>query len=244
MKALISEYDPDHANPPHSVKIGIRYIPINILRVWEVLLQVQNVQRFWKESEGLVKTWADDHSAHRVTIMAAQKQLLSCNWNTKVLGFSKSALSTVGGLMHHLTFSCLVTTDISYHMELLAKALEASNIRARLLSPLDIQYLTGCATQADRNGSVSYGCNRTCNNLRQLGSELSSGSASQFGGIMHINNNHWIAFLISPMESTIYLADSLHRQMGDSGLPVAAIGTLQWWLNESYSGLNKSTPTF
>jgi hypothetical protein len=146
VKALISQYDPDHANPLHSIKIGIHYTPINVLHVWEILFQVQNVQRFWKESGRLVEAWANYHSADHIAIMAAQKRLLSCNWNTKVLGFSKSALSTVGGLMHHLTFSCLVTTDISYHVELLARALEASDIRARLLSPLDIQYLTGCAT--------------------------------------------------------------------------------------------------
>ncbi|KAF8336306.1 uncharacterized protein EI90DRAFT_3168485 [Cantharellus anzutake] len=96
-------------------------------------------------------------------------------------------------------------------------------------------------------GSVTYGCNHTCKDLCQLGSELSSGSESQFGGIMHANNNHWIAFSVFPKESVIYLADSLHWETGGADLPVAAkevANILQWWLNESYSGLNKSTPTF
>ena len=156
-------------------------------------------------------------------------------------------MSTVGGLMHHLTCSCFVMTDVSYHTELLTRALEASNVVATLLSPLDIQYLTGCATQGDGNGSVSYGCNHTCKSLCEFGSELSSGSGSQLGGIMHANNNHWIGFLISPNESTIYLADSLHHQMGDVDLPAAVkevVRIVCWWLNESYCGLNKSAPMF
>ncbi|KAF8337547.1 uncharacterized protein EI90DRAFT_2909896, partial [Cantharellus anzutake] len=79
------------------------------------------------------------------------------------------------------------------------------------------------------------------------GSELSSGSVTQFGGITHVNNNHWVAFLISPTESTIYLADSLRAPTRDDKTSVPAteaICALQWWLDASYLELNKSVSPF
>jgi hypothetical protein len=164
-----------------------------------------------------------------------------------VLGFSKSVLSSIGGLVRHLTFSCLVTTDIAYHIELLERALEANEIEARLLRPLDIQYLAGCAMQRDGNGWERYHSDQACKNLRKLGLELSSGHGSRFGGIRHINNNHWIAFLISPVESTIYLTDSLRWPTEDDGPPAAVeetVGILQWWLTVSCLGSNKSILPF
>jgi hypothetical protein len=179
--------------------------------------------------------------------MATQKQLLSCSWNAKVLGFSKSTLSSIGGLLRHLTFSCLVTTNISYHIQLLERALDANDVKARLFSPFDIQYLTGCAMQLNGKGLERYCHDHTCKTLCQFGSELSSGSISQFGGITHVNNSHWIAFIISPRESTIFLADSLHWPVGNNGPPTgvkAATATLQWWLNTSYSGSNQSVSPF
>ena len=73
IKVLISQYDPSNVNPPCSVKIGIHYVPISILCIWDVLLQVQKVQRFWKESGTLVEAWANEHPAHRIAIITAQK---------------------------------------------------------------------------------------------------------------------------------------------------------------------------
>ncbi|KAF8314562.1 uncharacterized protein EI90DRAFT_3022271 [Cantharellus anzutake] len=213
-------------------KIGIHYVPISIIRIWEVLFQIQNIQKMWKESETQVEKLASCYPTHRIAIKAAQKQLLSCEWNTKILGFSKSILGSIKGLIHHLTLSCLVTTDISYHVELLERDLEAHGISARLLSPIDVQYLTGCATQPDGNGHERFG------------SELSSGTIPQFGGITHINNNHWVAFLISTTEATIFLVDSLHGVDGPSVAATEVIHVLQWWLSTSYLELNQSAPPF
>ncbi|KAF8314588.1 uncharacterized protein EI90DRAFT_2948021 [Cantharellus anzutake] len=96
--------------------------------------------------------------------------------------------------------------------------------------------------QQDGNGLERYRCDQTCQTLQQFGIELASGSVSQFGGITHINNNHWIAFLISPVESTIYVADSLRQPTEDNGL--SAVDVLQWWLAASYSSPNKSVLPF
>ncbi|KAF8329691.1 uncharacterized protein EI90DRAFT_3124926 [Cantharellus anzutake] len=246
IKSLIYNYDPNDPNPPCSVKIGTHYVPINILRIWEVLFQIQSIRKMWKESEAHVEALAGCQPTHHVAVITTQKRLLSCSWNARVLGFSKSTSSSIGGLLRHLTFSCLVTTDISYHIQLLERALDANDVKARLFSPLDIQYLTGCAMQPDGNGLKRYRHDRTCKTLHQFGSELSSGSISQFGGITHINN-HWIAFVISSRELTIFIADSLHWPMGNNGPPAGvkeAAATLQWWLNMSYLSSNQSVSPF
>ncbi|KAF8309944.1 uncharacterized protein EI90DRAFT_3024756 [Cantharellus anzutake] len=243
---LISEYESNFDNPPCSVKFGTCYIPIKILQIWETLFRVQNLQKVWKESEVQVRKLANRYPAQRVAILAAQKQLLSSKWNTKILGFSKSTSGCIGGLTRYLSFSCLVTTDISYHIELLKHALEVADISARLLSPLDIQYLTGCAMQSDGNGPERYRQSLTCKMLHQFGAELASGSVHQFGGIIHVNN-HWIAFSISPLESTIYLGDSFHKPMGDDGQSVAVkevIRVLRWWLDISSPEPSQSASLF
>ncbi|KAF8314150.1 uncharacterized protein EI90DRAFT_3022462 [Cantharellus anzutake] len=244
IKKIISEYDPNDDNPPCSVKIGIHYVPVSIVRIWEVLFQIHNVQRMWRESEAQVEKLASRFPTHRIAIKVAINRLLSCEWNTEVLGFSKSILGSIGGLIRHLTLSCLVTTDISYHIELLERDLEAHGIHARLFSPIDIQYLTGCAMQLDGNGHKRYTNDCTCKVLRRFGSELSSGTMSQFGGITHINNNHWVAFVISATESTIYLADSLHQPTGVDIAAKEAVNALQWWLNMSYLESNQSVLPF
>ncbi|KAF8318611.1 uncharacterized protein EI90DRAFT_3133107 [Cantharellus anzutake] len=95
--------------------------------------------------------------------------------------------------------------------------------------------------QSDGDGLGRYRDDLTFKTLRGFGAELKSGSVSQFGGIMLVNNNHWMAFSISPIESTIYLGDSL-CPTGDvqSAAAKEAIMVLQWWLNASYSRSDRS----
>jgi hypothetical protein len=189
------------------------------------------------ESKVQVGKLASHYPPQHAAIMAAQKRLLSCKWNTELLGFSKLVSRSIGGLTHYLSLSCLVTTDIMFHTELLKNSLVAGDVSARLLSPLDIQYLTRCAMQSDGNVLERYRHDFAFKTLHEFGAELKSGSILQFRGIMLINNNHWMAFSISPINSTIYLGDSL-CPMGDVQSIAAkeAIRTLEWWLDVSYSG--------
>jgi hypothetical protein len=246
IKKLISQYDSDHNNLARSVSIGSRYIPINTLQIWETLFRLHDLQQAWKESQVRVEQMAGCHPTQQHAILETQKRLLSCHWNTRVQGFSKSVSSTIGGLMRYLSISCLTTTDMTLHLDLLCNNLESGNVRACLLSPLHIQYLSGCGRLIGKNGLERYRNDRTYLALRQLGSKLVSGSISQFGGIMLVNGNHWIGFLISSAESTIYLADSLYHRMEDinsSCTAKEATEILQWWLDASNLESNQhSTP--
>ena len=93
INSLISNYNPDDPNLC-SVKIDTHHVPINILWIWEVVFQIQSVWRMWKESEAHVLALANCQPTHHDMVMAIQKWLLLCSWNAKVLGFSKSTLSS------------------------------------------------------------------------------------------------------------------------------------------------------
>ena len=166
-----------------------------------------------------------------------QCRLTHCQWNEEeIQGFSGLGRSAIGVLMRYLSISCLVTTDIIHHIEILQSHLERTERRTGLIPPLDVQCLSECALQGN-GGLAIYKCLHTYNGLHHLGGEFISGAVTHLGGILHIDSNYWVSFIISSENSTVFLADSLHRAgTGTSRVMEEAMGILVWWLNTSYSG--------
>src|SRR5260370_11232956 len=144
--------------------------------------------------------------------------------------------------------SCLITTNITHHIEILQSQLERMGITTRLIPPLDIQCLSGCASQGN-GGLATYKCLHAYNGLHHLGGEFISGTVTHISSILHVHSNHWVSFVMSLEASTIFLGDSLHGAgIGTSRAMVEAMGIIEWWLKASYSGSNipvtlfKTTP--
>src|SRR5260370_19726582 len=140
--------------------------------------------------------------------------------------------------------SCLITTNITHHIEILQSQLDRMGITTRLVPPLDIQCLSGCASQGN-GGLATYKHLHAYNRLCHLGGEFISGTVTHIGSILHINSIHWVCFIMSSEASTIFLGDSLHRAgIGTSRAMVEATEIIEWWLKASYSGSNIPVTSF
>jgi hypothetical protein len=241
MKKLIAKFDVDDESLLTSVEIGSCHVPTIILEIWRIHLRLWDLQNLWKDMLRQAGNLAMRCHSQRSAIKAALQRLASCQWNEEIQGFSSIGRSGVGVLMRYLSNSCLVTTDIIHHIEILQSNVEMTNLMAQLMSPLETQHLAACASQ----GNTALGTYKhlpTYKGLRHLGSELISGVITHCGGVLHVNQNHWISFIISSEDAIIYLADSLHAS--PSKATAEAMGIIQWWLNVSYLGSNKPAISF
>jgi hypothetical protein len=244
MKRLIAEFDPDDETPSISVEISSCYVPIIILKIWKAHFRLWDLQNLWKDSLRRAESLITRCPSQRHAMKAAQDRLTSCRWNEEIQGFSGMGRSAIGVLIRYLSISCLVTTDIIHHIEILQGDLETARPKVRLMSPIEIQYLVGCVSQGKR-GLATYKHLHTYKGLCHLGNELVSGAATHIGGVLLVNQNHWISFIINPENSTVRLADSLHiAQTSLSRAMVEAMEIIQWWLNVSYLGSNKPVISF
>ncbi|KAF8334767.1 uncharacterized protein EI90DRAFT_3121263 [Cantharellus anzutake] len=139
MKKLIAEFDIDDENSLTSVEIGSYCIPIVILEIWRVHLRLWDLQN--KGGLRWMGCLAMQWPSQQCAISAAQQRLTSCQWNDEIRGFSRIGRSAVGVLMRYLSTSCLATTDITHHIEILQSDVEKTNLTARLISPLEVQHL-------------------------------------------------------------------------------------------------------
>ncbi len=205
-------------------------VPIIILEIWEVHFWLWDLQNMWKDSLRHAENLMMQYPSQQSTINAAQHRLTSCRWNEEIQGFSGAGRSVVGVLMHYLSISCLVTTDVIHHIEILQAHLERMDLKIRLIPLFNIQHLSRCSSQGS-GGLATYKHLQTYSGLCHLGMEFISGAITHLGGIIHVTSNHWISFVISSEDSRVFLGDSMSRAM------VEAMGNIKWWLN-TYSGSN------
>src|SRR5260370_40750681 len=95
-----------------------------MLEICEVHLQLWDLQNMLKDSLRQAESLMMQYPSQQSTINAAQHRLMSCRWNEEIQGFSGAGRSAVGVLMHYLSISCLVTTDVIHHVEILQAHLE------------------------------------------------------------------------------------------------------------------------
>src|SRR5260370_29121804 len=115
-------------------------------------------------------------------INLAQNRLTMCQWNEDIQGISSLGRCSISVLMQYLSTLCLITTDITHHIEILQSQLERMGITTRLIPPLDIQHLSGCASQGN-GGLTTYKCLHAYNGLHHLGGEFVSGAVTHIGSI-------------------------------------------------------------
>ncbi|TFK16529.1 hypothetical protein FA15DRAFT_552438, partial [Coprinopsis marcescibilis] len=128
----------------------------------------------------------------------------------------------------YLTKEWLADDHIHHILELINRELEATMMpnmdEPRFIIQESTHFLT-LMGQAQENPSTYH--TTSYDWLRHLGESLVGAVYNQFGTVINLGGNHWVACIIDFRKETIHYGDSLGKP-----IPTLPLGTLRWWISQ------------
>ncbi|KAF7791186.1 hypothetical protein EIP86_002198 [Pleurotus ostreatoroseus] len=224
-------------NGARSIVFRDKIYPWSILNYWDLVHEVIHTQRQWNEGlEWLTALTLDgpdcDESNSAVQQQAARvrKLMLNLEWNGKVL--VDDNLSLTIELSQFLGRSRLTNFNIDQMLSVVQHELKKSNLsQTRQVGRL-AQTSQIISRYAAKKYSKTDGGNQR---IRAIGQALKDKTTHNFGGIFHVNGNHWVAVSVDVEAGELLLGDSLANVSSSAPTPKSrgqAIPAMRWWLKQ------------
>ena len=101
-----------------------------------------------------------------------------------------------------------------------------------------------CFQEQCETSAISYECAAGWRMLRKQGTDVVTGVIHYIAGVAHINEDHWVSYILDGGSGTILVGDSL-LEGGEAALECGGrakiINSLRWWMHQSW-GLVVQTP--
>ncbi|TFK16527.1 hypothetical protein FA15DRAFT_662084 [Coprinopsis marcescibilis] len=188
--------------------------PLWIVIYWLQLEDISTKQKFWSklqtESEKQLKRQKNQSAETKSLLRKAHNHLQALPWTGPLHGVRGE--TSIDKITIYLTKEWLADDHIHHILELINRELEATMMpnmdKPRFIIQESTHFLT-LMGQAQENPSTYH--TTSYDWLRHLGESLVGAVYNQFGTVINLGGNHWVACIIDFRKETIHYGDSLGK---------------------------------